>query len=651
MKKLFTIILSVLMLMVFILPIQTFAAGTFALNNTSGVVYPSSELDLALQYTGDTGVVGFEFEELVYNENKLTFEKGSTPISDSYLGQKEDGGGFLFMLNDLGNAVSGKNVTLFKLDFKLKSAAKVGDRLTVTLKNLAISDATGKALYNGDLTYTVEVKEKPKNTNCNLLLLSAKEGSLTPAFDADSKNNNYAITVPHTVDSLTISATTASSLSTYRIIGNENFVIGENIVKITVTAESGAERVYTLTVTKLDPPSEDASLSGLTVEEGTLAPAFAPEVTDYTLSVGSDVFSLNFTVTTSDEKANYSITGNEKFVVGENKVEIIVTAENGDINKYTITVTRARPIETSALLSALSFGDYPFDKMFSSDQKEYTLTVPYADDLTDLLRYQTESEYATVSLTVPSEYQVGVNTIIVKVTAEDGVTVESYVVIVNREARILYSDSSLMGLTADIEGLEPAFSPDVLVYTLVTAPKCMTVTFTAIPNEFSATTEETVVKEVVPGLNTIILTCTAENGEITEYTVYVFVPVVEQKRELILNGTPQVGEKLTLTVLGDSEGGSYKWYVGGVPVEGVDADSYLLLSSATNKTIYAEYTDKDGTVLVSQTVTVTAAPDVTTGGRTLSTADILIMSITVVIAFLVGGLIGALFFGQKSKKF
>ena len=61
---------------------------------------------------------------------------------------------------------------------------------------------------------------------------------------------------------------------------------------------------------------------------------------NYTLSVPNDVTSINVKATAEDLKSKVTGTGNHDINVGENNIEVIVTAENGSQNKLTIKVTR-----------------------------------------------------------------------------------------------------------------------------------------------------------------------------------------------------------------------------------------------------------------------------------------------------------------------
>ncbi len=61
---------------------------------------------------------------------------------------------------------------------------------------------------------------------------------------------------------------------------------------------------------------------------------------NYTLSVPNDVTSINIKATAEDSKSKVTGTGSHDINVGENNIEVVVTAENGSKNKINIKVTR-----------------------------------------------------------------------------------------------------------------------------------------------------------------------------------------------------------------------------------------------------------------------------------------------------------------------
>ena len=88
--------------------------------------------------------------------------------------------------------------------------------------------------------------------------------------------------------------------------------------------------------------SGNNALSTLTVSAGTLAPAFDPAVTEYTLSLPQGTEKLTLTATPSDSNATVQGDGELTLQEGENMLPLVVTAEDGSTRTYTITVQVAQ---------------------------------------------------------------------------------------------------------------------------------------------------------------------------------------------------------------------------------------------------------------------------------------------------------------------
>ena len=69
-------------------------------------------------------------------------------------------------------------------------------------------------------------------------------------IDFDKYTYEYSIKVGSDVDSLKLNVLLNNSKSIYYVEGNENFKEGENLVYITVKAENGSTKTYTIKVTK-----------------------------------------------------------------------------------------------------------------------------------------------------------------------------------------------------------------------------------------------------------------------------------------------------------------------------------------------------------------------------------------------------------------
>lgn len=92
------------------------------------------------------------------------------------------------------------------------------------------------------------------------------------------------------------------------------------------------------TKTPTDEQSTVNTLSALTVNKGTLSPVFAEETTQYIVTLDSAQTDIEIGATAKDSKAKVSGTGTKTLSSGENKFDIVCTAENGSTKVYTIIV-------------------------------------------------------------------------------------------------------------------------------------------------------------------------------------------------------------------------------------------------------------------------------------------------------------------------
>ncbi len=96
-----------------------------------------------------------------------------------------------------------------------------------------------------------------------------------------------------------------------------------------------------ITIAAAEGDSANANLAGLQISPGTLTPAFAKDVLEYTVTVGGDVDSLIVDAPAVDSGASVSVSGNEGLQIGDNTVVCTVTAQDGQtVKTYTITVTK-----------------------------------------------------------------------------------------------------------------------------------------------------------------------------------------------------------------------------------------------------------------------------------------------------------------------
>jgi hypothetical protein len=86
--------------------------------------------------------------------------------------------------------------------------------------------------------------------------------------------------------------------------------------------------------------SSDNSLSVLKISPGVLSPGFSKTIKEYETTIEEDVEKLVVSAAASDVYADVDVSGGKKLEYGENRIEIKVTAENGESTVYIIKCFR-----------------------------------------------------------------------------------------------------------------------------------------------------------------------------------------------------------------------------------------------------------------------------------------------------------------------
>lgn len=206
------------------------------------------------------------------------------------------------------------------------------------------SNGWSKVNYNGTTAYisssllTTTKPEEEKSTVKALKSLTVEPGTLSPEFDPET--TKYTMTVGTDVTKLNINAVVEDEKSKLDISGNEDLELGENIIKLVVTAEDETARTYTITVTKEE--QEQLKLDTLSIKGIDLNPSFSSDVYEYTANVDNNITKLDIEAICNIENATIEILGNEDLQDGENTVTIMLKSEDGKQNvTYQIIVKKA----------------------------------------------------------------------------------------------------------------------------------------------------------------------------------------------------------------------------------------------------------------------------------------------------------------------
>ncbi|HYF92779.1 MAG TPA: S-layer homology domain-containing protein [Symbiobacteriaceae bacterium] len=184
--------------------------------------------------------------------------------------------------------------------------------------------------------------------------------------------------------------------------------------------------------------SSDANLADLTVSEGTLTPVFHPAVLAYTVDVPNATTSISATATPADPAVTVSGSGAPVALnVGANTVSIVVTAQDGVTQKtYTITVNRAAALSANADLAGLSVSEGTLIPAFDPAVRNYSVAVGRRISGIQVTPTPVDAA-ATVAINGGAASDItlkyGSNSISIVVTAQDGTTLSTYTITVQRD--------------------------------------------------------------------------------------------------------------------------------------------------------------------------------------------------------------------------
>ena len=194
-------------------------------------------------------------------------------------------------------------------------------------------------------TYTVIVTRAAAVINTSLSSLSVNQGSLSPAFSASI--TNYTVNVANNTSKINVSAKAAGNNVNVTGTGQNSLVVGDNFIYVVVTAQDGSSSsIYTINVIRAatggggDGGNNNADLSSLSVNQGSLSPAFNAAITNYTVNVANNVSKINVSAKAADNKATITGTGQNSLLAGNNEIQIVVTASDGTKKTYIINVIK-----------------------------------------------------------------------------------------------------------------------------------------------------------------------------------------------------------------------------------------------------------------------------------------------------------------------
>lgn len=336
MKKLLSF-LTAMLLCILSTPMIVSAASATASLTGPGTIRAGDTLTVTFNLKGN-GISGAS-GALSYNGNQLQLIGTKQTIASPW--KVEFNGNNMIAYDDEFTHPINSTKALFTVSFKVKNVP-AGTKITVSYIGVKASDGNSD-INIGNISHSATAAA-PLSTDNNLASLSTGNITISPAFRTGV--TKYTAKVPFSVSKLDVKATAADHRAKVNIHSPNLTPDGNTNVTVTVTAESGAKKVYTIQVYReKDPnyvPSGNNTLANISAEGFLLSPVFNTDIAQYIVWLPYETTSIKINGSAADKKATVQVVGGDSLAAGQdNPVKIICTAENGEKKEYTVIAKRA----------------------------------------------------------------------------------------------------------------------------------------------------------------------------------------------------------------------------------------------------------------------------------------------------------------------
>ena len=334
-------IISLLMVLVIAMMLNLGAVTASAASGSASLSGPEKV------YAGDTITVLYNVKgsglfgasgQISYDSKQLKLVSKTQSISAPWA-VEFNGNDFVAYDNNLSSPIESQK-TLFKLTFTVLSTVTEGESIKVSCSG-DVSDGNADVMVSAACSFTVA---PPLSSNNKLSELTVSNATITPSFSPDK--TSYSADVEFDISKLKVTAKAEDEKAKVSVYSPTLKADGKTNVSVTVTAENGSKKVYTISVHRAkDPnyvPSDNNLLNGITVDGFLLSPVFSPQTTKYVVWLPFETDSIKVSGKAADSLASVKTVGGSKLLAGQdNEIKVICTAENGKTKEYIIIAKRA----------------------------------------------------------------------------------------------------------------------------------------------------------------------------------------------------------------------------------------------------------------------------------------------------------------------
>lgn len=330
MKKLLSLVLTII-LVISLSCIPASAANSGSLS-ASGTARAGETFNVTFTASGAVGSYSGSFS---YDASQVTLV-GISNAGGSHWSSFSTNGNNVFSQRDSGTTDS----VSFNATFKVNAGVATGTNIVISFSGTIATDVNTE---NGFSVSTSRTVEAPLSNDATLASLTVSNATLSPAFNAGTLSYSCG-KVKFDVAKLGVAATAHDPGASVSVSG-ANLGVGKNTISIVVTAPSGDKKTYTISVEREQDPnykaSNDGSLAGIEISDGTLSPEFNVKNKEYVVYLPFEVKNITIKGTAANELAK-GVEGveNAELKVGVNELILKVTAEDDSVTEYKIYVVR-----------------------------------------------------------------------------------------------------------------------------------------------------------------------------------------------------------------------------------------------------------------------------------------------------------------------
>jgi hypothetical protein len=280
-----------------------------------------------------------------------------------------------------------ENAAIYVNGFKMTDGKLKDLTLQTGMNTFVITISDGE---NETVTYTLKVEKHESDDNF-LTSIGLSTGSLT----FDSKVTAYHASVENEVQSVTVTPTLSDSKAIVKVNGKDatsagvkvTLPVGKTTVKITVTAENGDEKTYTLTITRAAAaaketeskaaPKEDEVQKEPSTGTSKTQPSSDKGNKSSISSAGSSDKGSKTSLTSAESSNNQKPSSGVSQVTNAQQIESISTqkVKTDSVEKVTSADSLGEEGNNGPVLNSLTVSSGVWNKSFESNEHTYHIEV------------------------------------------------------------------------------------------------------------------------------------------------------------------------------------------------------------------------------------------------------------------------------------